>query len=352
MLAATLLGGQVFAADYIPTTVEGAVLIAGNYYGDKNTVGDASDGDAIVSQPETGGGDKSNTNVYGGYALTAATNNKITMTGGQVSMLCGGYGSTTASGNTVIMTGGKASGLFGGYTQTGMNAENNVVIVAGDCEITTILYGALSRASGSTAKDNKVYLVGKGATATIADAQGNTDTYTGGKLSLDDISAGGAGQDKSGNSIDIYGTGIEAMILENMQILNFHIADLDDGATPMITLKALELDLTGFLVPTDETPSPELSLTFDALGSMAWQPGASVTLVNAAYGIKIDEALLNKEYNIYSHDNPATIVGTGKIELEQNNRILKLTVQGVPEPTTGTLGLLALAGLAARRRRK
>ena len=41
---------------------------------------------------------------------------------------------------------------------------------------------------------------------------------------------------------------------------------------------------------------------------------------------------------------------TTKLVLSGNN--LKLTFQSVPEPTTATLSLLALAGLAARRRRK
>ena len=97
--------------------------------------------------------------------------------------------------------------------------------------------------------------------------------------------------------------------------------------------------------------SRDLTLSFDALDSMEWKPGDSVTLVSDALGITIDESLLNKEYNIYSHGHPETIVGTGKIELEQSNTVLKLTVQGVPEPATGTLGLLALAALAARRRK-
>ncbi len=323
MLVAALLGGQVFA--YVPTKVEGYSKQDGNwYYGKKVT--NPSDGKVTVSYSAEGT-NMSNAMVVGGFGGGSATSNTVIMTGGEVQMLKGGDGINSATGN--------------------------VVIVAGNSKVSTVVCGG--NAADDSSQDNKVYLVGNGATATIADAQGNTDTYTGGNISVGTVDAGGTGDAQSGNSVDIYGTGIEVKSMDNMQILNFHIADIDDGATPMLALSRM-LILTNFLVPTEDNPSPELALTFDAMESMEWKPGASVTLVNAGWGITIDESLLGKEYNIYRNGDPdKTVLGTATLKLEQgegDTQILKLVTNGnVPEPTTGTLGLLALAALAARRRK-
>ena len=357
MLAAALVGGQVFA-DYIPTITNADKVNDGFYVGEYSQTEDVSGANVTINEVQEGGEDFSRIGVYGGYTIgeqAAASNNKITMTGGQVQSLFGALGKTTVSGNTVIMTGGKVTSLNGGFsTENEALVEKNVVIVAGDSVVGYLIGGGLNTVSGA-AKDNKIYLVGKGATATIADAQGNTDTYTGGAISLNTV-FGGRGPVSAGNSIDIYGTGITASgLVKDMQILNFHIANLDDGATPMITLPS-RLDLTNFLVPTEENPSPRLALTFDALDSMEWKPGASVTLVNAGSGIGIDESLLGKEYNIYRNGDPdKTVLGTATLKLEQGEgttKILKLVTNGnVPEPTTGILSLLALAALTARRRK-
>ena len=410
MLAAALVGSQVFA-DYIPTTTDAGKVDDGVYVGKYSQTADVSGANVTINEKQEGGEDFSLSGVYGGHTVGKqaaasnnsvtmtggqvaaveggysksgqANNNKTTMTGGQVNTLSGGSGQTSASGNTAIMVGGSvissmisgqsgkdASGntaimvsgsvgnMIGGLSGGGLGQTSasgrNIAIVAGDSVVSYILAGGLNMIDGA-ANDNKIYLVGKGATATIADAQGNTDTYRGGAISLNTV-CGGKGSVSAGNSIDIYGTGITvSSSVQDMQILNFHIANLDDGATPMITLPS-RLDLTNFLVPTEETPSPELALTFDALDSMEWKPGASVTLVNAGNGIGIDESLLGKEYNIYRNGDPdKTVLGTATLKLEQGEgttEILKLVTNGnVPEPTTGILSLLALAALTARRRK-
>ena len=324
MLAAALLGGQVFA-DAVPTKVKGYSQKYGDLY--IGADGDQSSGGEVFVSYSADGSDMSSVEVMGGRGGESTTGNTVIMTGGEVWTLCGGKSQKSATGN--------------------------VVIVAGDSKVGMDVLGG--NATGGSSRDNKVYLVGNGATATIADAQGKKAEYTGGKLSLRHVIAGGEGDTMSGNSVDIYGTGIDVRDLRMMQVLNFHIANLDDGATPMITLPSW-LFLTNFLVPTEDNPSPELALTFDALDSMEWKPGASVTLVNAGEGIKIDESLLGKEYNIYRNGDPdKTVLGTATLKLEQGEgttKILKLVTNGnVPEPTTGTLSLLALAALTARRRK-
>ncbi len=349
MLAAALMGGQVFAEDAIPTAVEGYTYKSGyNYMGVRNTSGDASGGNVTVSYSETGS-DYSKAKVYGGYSTTAAaSNNIVTMTGGQVNKLYGGQGKQAASGNTAIMTGGQVDELYGGQssaTKTGV-ASGNVAIVAGDCIVSSFLYGGGAE-MGAAANDNKIYLVGKGATATIADAQGKTATYTGGAISVNNnIRGGHCVNTSTGNSLDIYGTGITASGGVSMvQILNFHIAGaLALADAPMITSTyARSLNLTGVT----------LGFCSDDVQDWSAFDGKSITLVDTTSGITIDEGSLG---DVEIKDANGLTVATATLALGGSDDVLSLSnikgVTPVPEPTTGTLSLLALAGLCIRRRRK
>ena len=346
MLAAALVGGQVFAADAIPTEVGGYNDHSGNnYYGKKNNSGEANGANVTVSYSETGS-DLNRANVYGGSASTEASNNKITMTGGQVLSLYGAEGKTTVSKNTVIMTGGKVtSTLRGGHSTENKTelvtplAEKNVVIVAGDCELNTV-YGGYS--SHGDAKDNKVYLVGKGATATIADAQGSTSKYTGGNITLKSVNAGDGDGTLDNNSIDIYGTGITASgQVTKMQILNFHISQNQIGGE---YANVSMLTCTG----TSNLALSDVAIGIQDVDVQSWTPGTAVTLVQMdKKTIKGIES--GQEVDIMRGNQ---VVAKGQLVLSNDNMTLSLSIPGsVPEPTTGTLGLLALAGLCIRRRK-
>ncbi len=340
ILAAALMGGQVFA-DAIPTALEGCKVVENNfYYGVKkgDGEGDASGGNVSVSASATGS-DLSSAAVRGGDSSQGgAFDNKVTMTGGQVSGLTGGDGITSASGNTVIMTGGSVSMMMGGMG--GKDASGNIAIVAGDSVVKSTLAGGYILFGGDAANDNKIYLVGKGATATIADAQGNTATYTGGSISLGSV-VGGRGPVSAGNSIDIYGTGITASnSVENMQILNFHISQNQiGGEDSMLTLTNLGMDLTNVTIGIQD------------VDVQAWTPGTTVTLVQLDKDKKTITGIESgQEVGIKRDDK---VVAKGQLVLSNDNMTLSLSIPGsVPEPTTGTLSLLALAGLCARRRRK
>lgn len=345
MLAAALVGGQVFAADAIPTEVGGYNDHSGyNYYGKRNLSGEVKGYNVTVSASETGS-DLSRANVYGGSASTEASNNKITMTSGQVLSLYGAEGKTTVSKNTVIMTGGKVtSSLRGGHsTENAALVEKNVAIVAGDCEISSNLYGGYS--SHGYARDNKVYLVGKGATATITDAQGITKTYTGGNIKLKAVYAGqgdsSLDNNSIDNSIDIYGTGITASsYVEDMQVLNFHISQNQiGGEDSMLTLTSYGMNLTNVTIGIQD------------VDVQAWTPGTTVTLVQLDKDKKTITGIESgKEVDIMRDDK---VVAKGQLVLSNDNKTLSLSIPGsVPEPTTGTLGLLALGLLAGRRRRR
>ena len=343
MLATALTGGQAFA-DSAYTVVEEALgydapfLIARTY---KNIYQlDGIEGMTLtIRAPEQSeiGRDLSEYKVIVAYRQ-AIDSSLGTKTG-------------DVKNNSLVMKGGAVNRLWGAATYARLSvADGNSVVMTGGTVFDSVV-GGYSENSG--ASQNAVYLVGKGGKATIRGVE-----YTGSDAGIQikgEVQVG-AGASSTSNALDIYGTDISIGSINTAytQLINFHIADarLTSEYAPMITLTNAPLDLTGFLIPTDDNPTPAQALTFDALGSLEYKPGTSVTLVSDALGIKIDESLLNKEFNIYSHGHPETIVGTGKIELEQNNTILKLTVQGVPEPATGTLSLLALAALAARRRRK
>ena len=317
--------------------------------------------------------------VYGGYGLSGVVANTVTMTGGTANNVYGGtsdrtttqdnwvevlggkvnqnvhggyssYADGNSNNNTVLITGGEIGGDVYGGQSTGDAASNNAVYITGGV-IGGCVHGGYSPIS---ATNNKIYLYGVGSSLEL---QGKT--YDGQEIELGAVAAISPGT-CSGNSIDIYGSGISAKTMGRrgeMQILNFHIAEaqLANGGDVMVTLTDAPLDLTTFLIPTEEISTPEYSLTFDAVSALEWKPGTSVTLVSDALGIKINENLLDKEYNIYQNGHPETMVGTATLKLEQGEgttQFLKLVVPGnVPEPTTGTLGLLALAGLCARRRK-
>lgn len=342
MLAAALTGGQAFA-DSVYTVVEeklgyDAPYMIARTYKYTSELGGIDGMSLTIRAPEQAeiGRDLSEYKVIVAYRQTIDPNQ--------------GLKTGNVTNNSLVMKGGAVNRLWGAATYARVSvADGNSVVMTGGTVFDSVVsgYSEYNRAS-----QNAVYLVGKGGKATIRGVE-----YTGSDAGIQikgEVQVG-AGASSTSNALDIYGTDISIGRINTAytQILNFHIADarLTSEYAPMITLTNAPLDLTGFLIPTDDNPTPAQALTFDALGSLEYKPGTSVTLASDALGITIDESLLNKEYNIYSHGHPETIVGTGKIELEQNNTVLKLTVLGVPEPTTGTLGLLALMALAARRRR-
>ena len=106
----------------------------------------------------------------------------------------------------------------------------------------------------------------------------------------------------------------------------------------------------------------EIVFTMDASidmqgNSLIFEGGKIVLLYD---GNLTDSTVINKknffvnyslgEYNVdYGDDMVVTVIGTNNVSREMTIKELSTTV---PEPTTATLSLLALAGLSARRRRK
>ena len=361
MLAAALVGSQVFA-NYIPTTTDAAIPGDHSYAGAFSQSGDVSGANVTINEEEDGGEDFSEITVYGGLSQNgSADGNSVTMTGGQVFAVYGGRGddghannnTVTISGgqafyvvsanpengnannNTVIMTGGSATVVQGCEMSNAGDADGNNVYIAGG-EIDGGVIGA--SADSGAATNNRVHLVGAGASVTVGGA-----TYAGQAMQVGAIYAAMAEGAMTGNSIEIYGTGITAATLSGMQMVNFHIVDgvlLSQEA--MVSLTSDGLDLTGV----------NLGLYNDDVQDWSAFDGKSITLVQAAQAITIDAGSLG-EVAIKGTDGAT--VATATLALGGSNDVLSLSnikgVTPVPEPGTGVLGLLALGLLAGRRRK-
>ena len=439
MLAAALLGGYVFAADYIPTYCKGPTAVEKNdYFGVYSSTESVGEGKLDIFRLNDTGPDMRSSNFYGGFSSAdAAAGNTVTMSSGEVGTITGGAAQSVAAQNIVTVSDGIILTITGGTAQGQANKNTIAVdggqvgaIIGGEAQssasgnIITVTAGTVDSITGGkgaigSALDNVITVTGGTVGAIVGGAGGdvayaNTVTVTGGTVgsitggmgweaphntvivaggTVEHDIIGGAceirdiGQNKvilvgegakygegageiygsafsvggsimavtgaeptAREGIDIYGAGITVGgAMGGAAEINFHLTGnlLDSGAAPMLTMTSKEasLDFGSF------------ELTFQAADEMDWMPGDSVTLVEAQKGMSIAQEVLGKEYNIYQNGDPQkTVMATAKLAIEQgqgDTQYLKLTVQGsVPEPATGTLSLLALAGLAARRRKK
>lgn len=291
-------------------------------------------------------GDSQAVQVYGGITQNGFANgNTVTLSGGNITRdLVGGYSlNGNVGGNTAIVTGGSVENVCGAFFSNAQSITGNRVLISGGNVETARAYSQHS--SRAEYSDNVIIMSG-GSAGALQFAERIHLAGAGFNGSIEGVKdivgqALDCGSVESCDSIDIYGSQISATSLSARVALNFHLMNgLLTEDTPMVSLG-------GTL-----TLSKDLTLSFDALDSMEWKPGDSVTLVNAKESMGIAPELLARQYNIYRYGDPAkTVMATARLELNQDNTLLMLTVQGIPEPATGTLCLLALAGLAARRRR-
>ncbi len=323
MLAAALLGGQVFA-EFTGTTIEGYEGVDYDYYfGKYSATGSVSGGDVTIKADPNGEVPYS-AKVYGGYTNgmdtgDSASNNKVTMTGGEVYNVFGGCGYDSAYGNTVIMTGGYCNEIWGGYCwQEDVTLSNNVVIISGNAAC-----GYAAGAVEGDATNNSVHLVGKGAVdVAIKDGQGVIGHYSGGNgITISIIEGTGGRGTTSGNSINIYGTGITAYCVQNMQILTFNITN---GQLTGATRGEIMLNLPD---PEDLMPLnlEGVELQVNDIDVASWTPGTTITLVQSAPGI--EGFTEPQDVEIKRGDE---VTATGTLQLSDDATTLVLTnIQGV-----------------------
>lgn len=363
LLALAMLSGTAFAIT--PTYVSsstGAVVVdpenpenPQSFYGIYQEEEGSAVGADVAIHEEADGIDCLNRHVYGGYTYdwaddAVANNNKVTMTSGQVtSITVGETWGGDANNNTFVMEGGT---VFGDVQVSApySNSNGNVAILTGGSIEVSLTVGA-TYGEGYTVNNNKLHLVGEGAVAEIADAQGNAATYTGSSISLGQVVVAGIddGATAENNSIDIYGAGIEATSLDGFDQLNFHMVnDLATTSGPMISLDG-PLPLYTLL-----KDSSSLSLYGEAVTDWAAFEDKAITLISNTAGIYVLSDTLKENYDIL--DASGAIVATATLSVVGSSggpqSLVVSNIQStVPEPTTGTLSLLALAGLCIRRRK-
>ncbi len=311
LLAAALLGCGVAGAN---TNVTGSSSDRSNlpdeYFGleDKYT---CQGGEATVYAEESGGYDYLSL-VGGGFSPNNCTNCTAEISGGNVMTLTGGQSDKNAFGNIVYMSGGNVAELEGGW---GCEiVSNNIVIVTGgnigaqsdywlqryaergiDPEYYDGVYGGYcwimardeSRVPESyVTSNNAVHLVGSGFTGKI-----NGDEYSNTAPIV--INSGVHGGYSSiseqqpwrvfDNSIDIYGTGISAKYMSDMQKLTFHIVGSQaEEPVPMISLTN-ELNL-------DELLMEPLHLMGETVTDWGAFKGKTITLIYDENGIEMTPA--------------------------------------------------------------
>ena len=310
LLAAALLGCGVAGAN---TNVTGSASyksgksdLPEEYLG-TNTA-HASQGKATVSGVEIGGYEYL-TMVCGGNSTFTCSNCTAEISGGNVMMLYGGSSGRDATENFVYMSGGNVAELYGAFGCG--EVSNNIVIVTGgniggnsdywlkkgydpggDPDLDGV-YGGYSWVSerdmgkeSYVASNNAVHLVGSGFTGEI---NGKEYSNTASIVINSGVHGGYSSISEQqpwrvfDNSIDIYGTGISAKYMSDMQKLTFHIVGSQaEESVPMITLTN-ELNL-------DELLMEPLHLMGETVTDWEAFKGKTITLIYDENGIEMTPA--------------------------------------------------------------
>ncbi len=194
--------------------------------------------------------------VYGGGALKGdATGNSVTVTGGTMYQVTGGYSEKgAATGNSVYIQGGSITkAITGGSSVDAASTGNSILITGGD--IKGDIYGGQAASSGD-ATHNTVSLMGKPRFLDSA------VSIFGGKVARAQDNA------YTGNTLNVYTSGLSAMKVENFQHYNFALfSDADMG---LMVVGAGDVSLGG---NTSTISAPY------ALPGTVLQVGSTVTLM-------------------------------------------------------------------------
>ena len=254
----------------------------------------------------------------------------------------GGISITPGEGKTVSVTnyGEDVSGYTAGNGQLMVSAENGTL--------------TMTKNDGDVVVNNYVAELGN-----LVNTTGNALTLSGQDvLELNNMNITGSTvgltyvdleQKTLEGTVSIVGVleGGKGTLLADLTFKNGSTLDVDGGAGNALTLgSTLTFDFSngnGALVNLDDA-------TIAALGQL--QDGQSLDLIVAANGTQLDYVGAQTGMDYAQLFAPAEGL-TGNYTVYAKDDAFGLTKQGaVPEPTTGTLSLLALMALAARRRRK
>ena len=289
------------------------------------------------------------------------------------------FGTVSVSGKLVVE---EETKITGAATISGTAEVKGTLSVGADSSITTLTGSGTLKATGGTTEATNA----SGFTGTL-EAAGGSLTASGGIASLTAVKATGGNITLQG-AADLTLTEVVVSSGKTIsawtggsQFVNFSAKDVRVGEGGGSLIGNLSINNNGTLTlnAVDGTSGTGLSLSYpistladvgptSTSGSLTLGSGLTLNLLNL--NVKQGESLTLfsgvTSVNGLSDDDLGKLtagtlaaedvfsgVGTGDFNLSYSNNIVALVAQrDVPEPTTATLSLLALMGLAARRRRR
>ncbi len=341
-----------------------AAVIAGNYYGNLSIGNTQGKGTLEIQQCHNGHG---NSVIMGGTVSDNGGALTIKVTSGKLQM----HSTTTYSGGTMV-EGGELDVTHDDALGTGDVVVNGGTFVVGGTARTldnTIKAGATDATvftMGATdATYQNVVMTKDGITTTtytvqVPNTDGTEGTHAEERLNTAEInganiSVTGAYALSNAKLTDVAITAVEGAALTNTNVT------LDGVNT--FTLGGESITLTNGLISTNVlsgmtlTGSITVDFSSELLAYVESNLGTGNTLTISLGNLTLPEAtgysLLNEPIQV--SDTLVSVFGEATLSKTDGNVSIVFDGTGsanIPEPTTATLSLLALAGLAARRRRK
>ena len=268
------------AAKVAPTTGDTALnllaadstvtrAVDGSVYGDYHADGTASTGTVAYD----GGSNAVGQNLYGAYSYgsnASARNSQVTLVSGTVggsvvggAAVSGDGTNASATENTVNLKSGTVGGdVYGGYSE--QSADRNTVNLDG-ASVKGNVYGGRA---GKSTTENTINLKSGTVSGTIY---------------------GGSGTSSSGNTLNVYGTGLTAGNLANLNKVNFYLPSTVTKDTRVLTLNGGNVtDLTGTEIQamtnsdTILSVGDQITLLYNAAGVSGVKGGNTAAMVNSA----------------------------------------------------------------------
>ncbi|MDR3043122.1 MAG: autotransporter outer membrane beta-barrel domain-containing protein [Desulfovibrio sp.] len=294
-------GGYSYSDDATDNTVtiSGLAAVGGYLYGGLAESGGVATGNTVTISGGSVDGD-----VISGSS-GVATGNTVNISGGMLGRnVYGGFGSSgTAQDNDVNISGGTVAGyVYGGRADGSGTAVNNVVTISGGT-VLGYVYGG--RASGSgDALLNTVAITGGelhdnvyGGSSNNSDATGNTvriegaPTFGPTSALYGGYANTGIGDVRTGNTLEMWTTGVSVKGLHNFQNLYFFLpSTIAAGSTVLTVADAVDISTPATGPSTGATT---VGVGIMGGGAPTLATGDSVTLIKSNTGLTADAGLAN-----------------------------------------------------------
>ncbi len=340
-------------------TIDGSTVV-GNIYGGycESVSQGTSTGNTVILKSTNQAGDLSQAAVYGGYtrAKDAVSDNTLSMEGYE------GAIKSVTNFDTIEQTGGEVtinSGKLNAATSVslkGTDSDTPATLISGASDGALSVSGSESvtmenaelyaegtvtiQASESIALKNTA-IVGTGLTLS-GEGDASTRTLENVKITL-----------ASGSVADLRNSTLRGSTAITVTSLYTMMGDSDEAVTVLLDGSIVELNADNTTVSANSDGKYTIATT--ALAGVDVQ--GNFTMDFSALSDQLDEdfTAIEVQYTDTQLDPASSVIfalNGQTYETTQNADGSGYTVGNVPEPSTATLSLLALAALAARRRRK